>query len=72
VMKSYLQQECARRGLLFSGSHNISLAHTVEIIEQTLRIYREVFMLLAEAVNEGADLRARLRGAVVQPVFRKA
>jgi glutamate-1-semialdehyde-2,1-aminomutase len=72
VMKSYLQQECARRGLLFSGSHNISLGHTVEIIEQTLRIYREVFMLLAEAVNEGADLRARLRGAVVQPVFRKA
>lgn len=72
VLKSYLQQECARRGLLFSGSHNISLAHTEEIIVQTLRIYREVFLVLAEALKEGTDLRARLRGAVTQPVFRKA
>ena len=72
VMKSYLQQECARRGLLFSGSHNISLAHTEEIIQQTLRIYDEVFLLLAKAMKEGKDLRSRLRGMVVQPVFRKA
>jgi len=72
VMKSYLQQECARRGLLYSGSHNMSVAHTEEMIEKTLRIYREVFTLLIEAVKAGADLRSRLRGAVVQPVFRKA
>ena len=72
VIKSYLQQECAQRGLLFSGSHNMSLAHTGEIIEQTLQVYREVFARLAEAVTRREDLRARLRGAVVQPVFRKA
>ena len=50
----------------------MSLAHTEEIIERTLQVYREVFALLAETVIRREDLRARLRGAVVQPVFRKA
>jgi glutamate-1-semialdehyde 2,1-aminomutase/spore coat polysaccharide biosynthesis protein SpsF len=72
VVKSFIQQESAPRGLLFSGSHNMSWAHTEEIIERTLQIYRDVFVLVAGAARPGEDLRSRLRGQVVQPVFRKA
>jgi glutamate-1-semialdehyde 2,1-aminomutase/spore coat polysaccharide biosynthesis protein SpsF len=72
VVKSYLQQECVCRGVLFSSSHNTSLAHSEDIIHRTLRVYHEVFLLLAKAVKEGADLRSHLRGATVEPVFRKA
>jgi glutamate-1-semialdehyde 2,1-aminomutase/spore coat polysaccharide biosynthesis protein SpsF len=71
VAKSYLQQECARLGLLFSGSHNICLAHTDSIIEKTLRVYDEVFQLLGSLIKRKEDIRSHVRGRIVEPVFRK-
>ena len=72
IVKSFLQQECASRGLFFSGAHNLSLAHTKEIIRKTIQIYDQVFTLLADAIRQGDDMGSRLRGEVVRPVFRKA
>lgn len=69
-VKSYVQQEMIKRGILWSGFHNMSFSHTDEDIAYTLKAYREVLGLLKEAV-EGQAVAAKLRGAPVEPVFRK-
>lgn len=63
-IKSYLQQECAERGLLFVGYHHPSLAHKEKEIDQTLTIYDEVMKLLKQSLINN-DLREKLRGRVI-------
>jgi glutamate-1-semialdehyde 2,1-aminomutase len=69
-LKSFVQQELIKRGILWSGFHNMSFSHTDEDIEYTLLAYREVLALLKEAVS-ARRVAASLRGAPVEPVFRK-
>ncbi|MBS1607034.1 MAG: aminotransferase class III-fold pyridoxal phosphate-dependent enzyme [Bacteroidetes bacterium] len=69
-LKSYVQQEMIKRGILWSGFHNMMFAHTDEDVEYTLKAYREVLGLLKEAVGAG-DVPARLKGKPVEAVFRK-
>jgi glutamate-1-semialdehyde aminotransferase len=69
-MKSYLQQELIKRGILWGGFHNMSYAHTDEDIAYTLDAYREVLPLLKQAVASGS-IRGYLKGEPVEPVFRK-
>ncbi|HMI63313.1 MAG TPA: aminotransferase class III-fold pyridoxal phosphate-dependent enzyme, partial [Puia sp.] len=69
-VKSYVQQELIKRGILWSGFHNMSYSHTDEDVTYTLKAYREVLGLLKEAVEAG-DLTSRLRGKPVEAVFRK-
>jgi glutamate-1-semialdehyde 2,1-aminomutase len=69
-LKSYVQQEMIKRGILWSGFHNMSLSHTDSDVGYTLAAYREVLGLLAAAVSAG-DVAARLKGAPVEAVFRK-
>ncbi len=70
LMKSYVQQEMIRRGILWGGFHNMSYSHTDADIAHTLSAYREVLPLLKAAV-ESDSLRAVLRGDAVDAVFRK-
>jgi len=69
-LKSYVQQELIKRGILWSGFHNMSFSHTDEDVDYTLAAYREVLGLLKEAVAAG-DVASRLKGKPVEPVFRK-
>jgi glutamate-1-semialdehyde aminotransferase len=69
-LKSYVQQELIKRGILWSGFHNMSFSHTEEDIAYTLKAYREVLGLLKAAVSAG-DLSSRLKGKPVEAVFRK-
>ena len=71
ALKSYVQQECAARGLLFSGAHNLSLAHTAQAIDRALAIYDEVLDAARSALRRGS-LEGLLQGKVVEPVFRQA
>lgn len=71
VLKSLFQQECLRRGVLFSVGHNICYSHSDEDIDHTLRVYRTALDILARAIGEG-DVLERLDGKPVDPVFRKA
>jgi glutamate-1-semialdehyde 2,1-aminomutase len=68
--KSYLQQELVKRGVLWSGFHNICFSHEEADVDYALVAYREALALLGEAVARG-ELRSRLRGAPVEPVFRR-
>ncbi|MGO9950945.1 MAG: aminotransferase class III-fold pyridoxal phosphate-dependent enzyme [Dissulfurispiraceae bacterium] len=69
-LKSLVQQEMLKRGILWSGFHNVSFSHSDEDIAYTLDVYREVLKILRSAVSEG-NVSGHLRGEPVQPVFRK-
>jgi glutamate-1-semialdehyde 2,1-aminomutase/spore coat polysaccharide biosynthesis protein SpsF len=70
VFKSLVQQECLKRGVLFSGSQNISYSHSDADVEHTLRVFRTALEILSEAMKSG-DVLKRLEGPPVQPVFRQ-
>lgn len=70
AMKSLLQQELFRRGILWGGFHNMSWAHTDEDVALALDAYRDALRVLRDAVAAGA-VRDRLRGTPVEPVFRR-
>jgi glutamate-1-semialdehyde aminotransferase len=69
-LKSLAQQELIRRGILWSGTHNICYALTDVEVDYLLAAWDEVLPLLAEAVA-GRQVQARLRGEPVEPVFRR-
>ncbi|MBU1099140.1 MAG: aminotransferase class III-fold pyridoxal phosphate-dependent enzyme [Bacteroidetes bacterium] len=70
LTKSFVQQELIKRGILWSGFHNICYSHTDEDVEYTLNAYREILPLLKEAVANGT-VAAQIKGEPVQPTFRK-
>jgi len=71
VLKSLFQQECLKRGVLFSGGHNVCYSHSNADIDHTLQAYRAATEIMAEAIRSGDPLQ-RLEGKPVQAVFRQA
>ena len=69
ALKSLFQQECCKRGVLFTSVHNMSWAHGQAEVDHTLEVYRDALRILAEAVKQ-KDVEKRLEGSVMQPVFR--
>jgi glutamate-1-semialdehyde aminotransferase len=70
VLKSLVQQELLRRRILWQGFHNFSFSHTDADVDEALDAYREVLAVLKGAIELG-DLRRRLLGEPVEPVFRR-
>jgi glutamate-1-semialdehyde 2,1-aminomutase len=69
-MKSLVQQEMIKRGILWGGFHNMSFSHSDSDVEYTLKVYRDVLPILKKAVDE-KNVRGYLKGEPVEPVFRK-
>ncbi|MFO7523912.1 MAG: aminotransferase class III-fold pyridoxal phosphate-dependent enzyme [Ignavibacteriaceae bacterium] len=69
-MKSLVQQEMIKRGILWGGFHNMSFSHSDEDVEYILKVYNEVLPILKQAVDE-KNVIGYLRGEPVEPVFRK-
>jgi glutamate-1-semialdehyde aminotransferase len=69
-MKTLVQQELIKRGILWGGFHNLSYSHSEADILYLLDAYREVLPILKKAVEEKNILKY-LHGEVVEPVFRK-
>jgi glutamate-1-semialdehyde aminotransferase len=69
-MKSLLQQEMIKCGVLWGGFHNMSYSHSDEDVSYTLRAYREALPILKRAVEE-RNVQSYLRGEPVEPVFRR-
>lgn len=69
-MKSLVQQEMIKRGVLWGGFHNVCFAHTDADVAHTLAAYRDALGLLQRAIAAG-NVRAMLRGDPLEPVFRK-
>ena len=70
LYKSLFQQECIKRGLLFTGAHNLSYCHDDEAVAETFRVYRAALEVLKDAVERDA-VEELLEGPPVQPVFRQ-
>ncbi|WP_304129894.1 aminotransferase class III-fold pyridoxal phosphate-dependent enzyme [Ignavibacterium album] len=69
-MKSLVQQEMIKRGILWGGFHNMSFSHSDEDIQYTLNAYEDVLPILKKAVEE-KNVKSYLRGEPVEPVFRR-
>jgi glutamate-1-semialdehyde 2,1-aminomutase len=69
-MKSLVQQEMIKRGILWGGFHNMSFSHSDKDVEYTLKAYRDVLPILKKAVEE-KNVAGYLKGEPVEPVFRK-
>jgi glutamate-1-semialdehyde aminotransferase len=69
-LKSYVQQELIKRGILWSGFHNMCYSHSDEDVSYTLKAYREVLELLKIAVAKN-EVTGSLKGKPVEAVFRK-
>lgn len=70
ALKTLFQQECAKRGVLFSGNLNMSLPHTGKIIERTLEVYSDSFDIIKYGVAYDM-IDEMIEGQLLQPVFRK-
>jgi glutamate-1-semialdehyde aminotransferase/NAD(P)-dependent dehydrogenase (short-subunit alcohol dehydrogenase family) len=70
TLKTLVQQELIRRGILWSGGHVLSAAHTDKDCAYVLEAYADFLPMIREAIERG-DAATRLRGSVVEPVFRK-
>ena len=69
-MKTFVQHELLRRGILWSGTQNLCYSHSEADIDYTLAAFGQSLELLKQAVAAG-DVRGRLLGETLQPVFRK-
>jgi glutamate-1-semialdehyde 2,1-aminomutase len=69
-VKSLLQQELFRQGILWGGSHNMCYTHTDADVASTIEAYKAALPLVHEAVSTGSVAR-HLRGIPVDPVFRR-
>ena len=70
LYKSLFQQECIKRGILFTGAHNISFSHDDDAVDDTLRAYRAALEVLKIAIEQDSA-EVALEGPPVQPVFRR-
>ncbi len=69
IVKSFLQQELIRRGVLWSGQQVLSYSHTEQDLDRAAEAFEDSFRELAKAMEDGGVAKA-LRGAPVQPAFR--
>jgi glutamate-1-semialdehyde aminotransferase len=70
LVKSLLQQELLRRGILFAANQFACFSHTDEHVDETLAAFTEAAEIVGDAVEAG-DLRGRLEGEPVEAIFRK-
>ena len=70
VMKTLIQQEMIKRGILWGGFHNMSFSHTDADIEYTLKAYDDVLPIIKKAVADD-NAKDLLKGEVLEMVFRK-
>ena len=69
-VKTLMQQEMIKRGVLWAGFHNLCFSHSDEDIAYTLSAYRNVMPIMKEAIESG-DVKKYLKGEVLEAVFRK-
>jgi glutamate-1-semialdehyde 2,1-aminomutase len=69
-VKTLMQQEMIKRGILWAAFHNMCYSHTDEDINYTLSAYRDVMPIMKEAIESG-NIKSYLKGEVLEAVFRK-
>lgn len=70
VLKTYLQQEMIKRGILWSSFHNMCFSHSDADVQLTLDAYDDIFPTFKQLI-ESNSVASALKGQVVEAVFRK-
>lgn len=70
LMKSLVQQELLKRGILWAAYHAVSYSHNDEEINTTLEAFDNALRVLKKAVHKGS-IKKFLEGKPVKPVFRE-
>jgi len=70
LMKSLVQQELLKRGILWAAYHAISYSHKDAEINKTLEAFDDALKVLGKAADKG-NFAGFLEGAPVKPVFRE-
>ena len=70
ALKTLMQQEMIKRGILWAGFHNMCYSHTDEDIRYTISAYEDVMPLMKVAIASGA-IESYLKGELLEAVFRK-
>ena len=70
LLKTYLQQEMIKRGILWSSFHNICFSHSDEDVAFTLAVYDDIFPEFKQLI-ESNSVETKIQGQVLEPVFRK-
>ncbi len=70
ILKTYLQQEMIKRGILWSSFHNMCFSHSDADVQYTLDAYNDIFPVFKAAI-ESNSVESQLKGQVLEPVFRK-
>lgn len=69
-MKTLFQQECVKRGVLFTSGHNISLPHNDGCVNNVLEVYGEAMDIVRYGI-EYDMLDELIEGRLLEPVFRR-
>ncbi len=69
VLKTYFVQLMYANGLLILGTHNISLAHTLKIRNETLDVYGLVLSDIANSLTKG-NILEKLKVEPLLPLFK--
>jgi len=70
LMKSLVQQELLKRGILWAAYHAISYSHKDNEINTTLEAFNDALKILKRAIREN-KVKKLLEGRPVKPVFRE-
>ena len=70
-LKSWMQQEMLDRGILWTGYHALSYAHSHDVIEKISTAYEEIIEEFSKHLAKGNRATDLLKGEAVKPVFRK-
>jgi glutamate-1-semialdehyde aminotransferase/spore coat polysaccharide biosynthesis protein SpsF (cytidylyltransferase family) len=71
LLRSLVQQEMVKRGVLFLVGNTVGFSHDEADVDHVLRAYRAALGRVAEALDH-ADPECLLEGDVIRPVFREA
>ena len=70
-IKTFIQQELFRRGILWAAYHSLSFMHKKSDISKTLKAFDETFEILEKIIKHRIKIRSKIEGDLVSPVFRK-
>jgi hypothetical protein len=63
-IRSYIQQECVKKGVFFVGYHHTCFSHQKKHIKHTLKVYEEVFSQLVKEINM-KNLKEKIEGKII-------
>ena len=70
-LKTYIQQELIRSGILWAAYHALSWSHKKQDILSTINIFEDIFKKINNYINHKKKLKNYIKGEIVKPVFRK-